>query len=419
MPRATTRIVGRRQAALAMRYEFGGHASKRLGVREPTMTKDDGPALRQHHPHAVHGRRAAGELRPPGHADGAGAGRLLPVAALPALRSRAIRSGPIATASCCRSATPPCCSTRMLHLTGVKAVNPEYETLGRAVGDAGGHQALPPARQQVSRATPSIAGRPASRRRPGRWARAWRRASAWRSPSGWLAQLLQPAGLRPVRLRRLRAVRRRLHDGGHLRRGRLAGRAPQALEPVLDLRQQPHHHRGQHGAGVQRGRGHPLHRLRLERHPRRRRQRSRDARAGLRRRSRTTTDRPTLIIVDSHIAYGAPHKQDTSAAHGEPLGEEEIRLAKRNYGWPEDAKFLVPDGVREHFAAGIGERGQATARRLVGQVRRVQQASIPSWPTSGYRMQRRELPDGWDKGLAGIPRGSPKAWRPATRRARC
>ena len=74
---------------------------------------------------------------------------------------------------------------------------------------------------------------------------------------------------------------------------------------------------------------------------------------------RHTDDRPTLIIVDSHIGYGAPSKQDTSAAHGEPLGEDEIRGAKRRYGWPEDAKFLVPDGVREHFAAGIGARGAA------------------------------------------------------------
>jgi len=66
-----------------------------------------------------------------------------------------------------------------------------------------------------------------------------------------------------------------------------------------------------------------------------------------------TADRPTLVIVDSHIAYGAPHKQDTSAAHGEPLGAEEIRLTKRRYGWPEEARFLVPDGVREHFAGGM------------------------------------------------------------------
>src|SRR5271165_1856333 len=73
---------------------------------------------------------------------------------------------------------------------------------------------------------------------------------------------------------------------------------------------------------------------------------------------KNTKDRPTLIIVDSHIGYGAPHKQDTSAAHGEPLGEEEIRLAKRNYGWPEDKKFYVPEGVYDHFRQGIGRRGK-------------------------------------------------------------
>src|SRR5438270_6504424 len=71
-----------------------------------------------------------------------------------------------------------------------------------------------------------------------------------------------------------------------------------------------------------------------------------------------TRDRPTLIIVDSHIAYGAPNKQDTSAAHGEPLGDQEVLLTKRNYGWPEDEKFLVPNGVCEHFKAGIGKRGK-------------------------------------------------------------
>ena len=72
-----------------------------------------------------------------------------------------------------------------------------------------------------------------------------------------------------------------------------------------------------------------------------------------------TNDRPTLIVVESHIGYGAPHKEDTSAAHGEPLGDEEVRLTKRNYGWPENAQFLVPDGVREHFQAGMGQRGRA------------------------------------------------------------
>ena len=70
-----------------------------------------------------------------------------------------------------------------------------------------------------------------------------------------------------------------------------------------------------------------------------------------------TNDRPTLIRVNSHIGYGSPHKQDTNAAHGEPLGEEEVRLVKKFYGWPEDAKFLVPDGVLESFRNGIGKRG--------------------------------------------------------------
>jgi transketolase len=76
-----------------------------------------------------------------------------------------------------------------------------------------------------------------------------------------------------------------------------------------------------------------------------------------------TTGRPTFIILDSHIGYGSPHKQDTAEAHGEPLGDDEIRLTKRSYGWPEDAKFLVPDGVREHFAAGIGARGAEIRRQ--------------------------------------------------------
>ena len=77
-----------------------------------------------------------------------------------------------------------------------------------------------------------------------------------------------------------------------------------------------------------------------------------------------TKGRPTFIILDSHIGYGAPNLQDTAAAHGEPLGEEEVRLAKRSYGWPEDAKFFVPDGVREHFMAGVGSRGAEARRRM-------------------------------------------------------
>jgi len=117
---------------------------------------------------------------------------------------------------------------------------------------------------------------------------------------------------------------------------------------------------------------------------------------------RQTRGRPTLIILDSHIGYGAPHKVDTAAAHGEPLGEEEVRLAKRTYGWPEDAKFLVPDGVMEHFQAGLGDRGAAARRRwraLFASYRR----QFPDLAAELDRMQERELPAGWDEGLPSFP----------------
>jgi transketolase len=122
---------------------------------------------------------------------------------------------------------------------------------------------------------------------------------------------------------------------------------------------------------------------------------------------RRTDDVPTLIIVESHIGYGAPHKHDTSAAHGEPLGEEEIRLAKRSYGWPEDAKFLVPDGAREHFRGGIGERGQRLRAAWLARMD-AYRAKYPDLADRIERMQKRELPDGWDADLpsfAADPKG--------------
>jgi len=123
-----------------------------------------------------------------------------------------------------------------------------------------------------------------------------------------------------------------------------------------------------------------------------------------------TVDRPTIIIVDSHIAYGAPHKQDTSAAHGEPLGEEEIRLTKRNYGWPEDAKFLVPDGVYDRFREQLGQRGKE-ARDAWNRKFAEYGKQFPELASHLDKIQKRELPQGWDveiptfpvdpKGLAG------------------
>jgi transketolase len=113
-------------------------------------------------------------------------------------------------------------------------------------------------------------------------------------------------------------------------------------------------------------------------------------------------DRPSLIIVESHIGYGAPHKQDTSGAHGEPLGEEEVRLAKRSYGWPEDAKFLVPDGVYDHFAQKFGARGKKLRAEWLGLFERYRSAH-PELADQCERMQRRDLPEGWDKDIPVFP----------------
>jgi transketolase len=115
-----------------------------------------------------------------------------------------------------------------------------------------------------------------------------------------------------------------------------------------------------------------------------------------------TNDRPTFVILDSHIGYGSPHKQDTPAIHGEPLGEEEVRLTKRAYGWPEDEKFLVPEGVREHFATGIGARG-AEARRQWTDLLDTYRTRHPDLATEIEQMERRELPAQWDRNLPAFP----------------
>jgi transketolase len=117
---------------------------------------------------------------------------------------------------------------------------------------------------------------------------------------------------------------------------------------------------------------------------------------------RKTKDRPTLIILDSHIGYGSPHKVDTSAAHGEPLGEDEVRLVKRAYHWPENAKFLVPDGVTEHFADGIGRRG-SMARRDWEAMFAKYRTRVPDLAKEIDLMQERALPAGWDRNLPSFP----------------
>jgi len=124
-------------------------------------------------------------------------------------------------------------------------------------------------------------------------------------------------------------------------------------------------------------------------------------------------DRPTLIIVDSHIGYGSPHKVDTAEVHGEPLGEEEVLETKRAYGWPEDAQFLVPEGVPEHFAEGIGKRGgelREEWEQLFDGYHREHEARFHELRA----LQRRELPDEWDLEL---PSFDPDEKGMATRKA--
>jgi transketolase len=117
---------------------------------------------------------------------------------------------------------------------------------------------------------------------------------------------------------------------------------------------------------------------------------------------RQCNDRPTFIIVDSHIAFGAPNKQDTAAAHGEPLGDEEIKLTKKNYGWPEDQKFLVPEGVQENFASVLGQRGRGLRDSWLAKFEEYK-AKYPELADQSMIMQRRELPAGWDKDLTSFP----------------
>jgi transketolase len=115
-----------------------------------------------------------------------------------------------------------------------------------------------------------------------------------------------------------------------------------------------------------------------------------------------TADKPTLIVVDSHIGYGSPHKQDSYEAHGEPLGEAEVKLVKKNYGWPEDAKFLVPEGVYENFRDGVGKRGKESHDRWVKLYGEYAKA-LPDKARQLELMQKRSLPGGWDKNLPSFP----------------
>ncbi|HSQ56951.1 MAG TPA: transketolase, partial [Gemmata sp.] len=118
--------------------------------------------------------------------------------------------------------------------------------------------------------------------------------------------------------------------------------------------------------------------------------------------ARKVTDRPSLICLKTHIGYGSPHKQDTHSAHGEPLGADEVKLTKKNYGWPEDSQFLVPDGVYDRFREGIGKRGgdaEAAWTKLYQEYKR----KFPELAAELELIEKRDLPAGWDKSIPTFP----------------
>jgi transketolase len=302
----------------------------------------------------------------------------------------------------------------VLHLTGTKAVNAEYERLGqpRSPSTTSAASASSTARR---RATPSTTGCRASRPPPARSARALPPAWAWPSRRNGSPRY-NNARIRHLRLQHLCRLRRRLHDGGHRVGGGLAGRPSGPRQPLLDLRQQSHHHRRQYAHRLHGRRRGPVSWVTDGTSAGGRRQRHRPHRArpqGL----PETKGRPTFIILDSHIGYGSPHKQDTAEAHGEPLGEEEIRLTKRAYGWPEDAKFLVPDGVYEHFARASARAARrpapvdGTASIPIGQ-------STPNWRPRSSRCSGASCQAGWDRNLPVFPPMRRES-RDETPRAKC
>ena len=313
------------------------------------------------------------------------------------------RSGRTATASCSPAATPRCCSTRCCTWPASRRWT---RTTSRSDEPSVPLDEIKRFRQLDSRCPGHPEYRWTTRRRnhhrpagPGR--RQQRRHGDRRQLAG---RALQPARLRAVRLQRLRLVQRRRPDGRRLQRSRLARRPPEALEPLLDLRRQPHHHRRPHRLAFSEDVATRFVGLRLERH----------------RASTTPTTWPRSraafrTFQKTHGPADADHRATASSAtarrtsrtparaHGEPLGEEEIRLTKRVYGWPEDAKFLVPDGVLRALPRRHRQARPRAARRLGRAASTSTRRSIPSWPTQLDRCSTAQLPEGWDKDLPTFP----------------
>ena len=266
----------------------------------------------------------------------------------------------------------------LLHLAGVKADRPRTRRPRRL---ARRHQALPPARQPDAR--PSGIRLDLGRRDDDRPPRPGVRptASAWPSPARWLAARYNRPGFELFNYRRLRPGRRRLHGGGPHQRGRLPRRPPEALQPVLDLRQQPHHHRRQNGARLQRGRRRPVRRLRLERASACGRQRPGPVGLGLRRvqgnrRPADADHRRQPHRLRRAAQAGLRIGPRRAAGRGrDPAGQEILRLARGR-------QFLVPpDAPWPISTPGSAARGRALQPAGVGPRNHYKRRS-PTRPTS-------------------------------------
>ena len=243
------------------------HTSRRIVAMAVAAERraDIDAALHQHDPHALDRRDPEGELRPPGYADGAGTRRLRALAALPPLRS----AGPdLAEPRPLRALQRPRLDAPLLAASPDRGEGgrPRLRGGGRARGEPRGHQALPPARLEVSR-PPRVPLDLRGGDTTGPLGQGIATSVGMAIASKWLAARYNRAGLPAVRLRRLRVRRRRLLHGGGLERGRLLRRPPAARQPLLGLRQQPHHDRRPHGDHLRGRRRRSLRGLRLERHP--------------------------------------------------------------------------------------------------------------------------------------------------------
>ena len=311
------------------------------------------------------------------------------------------RCGPTATASCSRPGTPPRCSTRCCTCPGSSRSTRTTRPSGTPAVTLDDLQPVPPARLQVPRAPRvpvdlrgGVHHRPAGHRHRDQRRHGDRRALAGRH--------VQPARLRPVRLRRLRDRRRRLPDGGHRRRGRLAGRAPQAVEPVLVLRQQPDHHRGRHEPRVQRGRAGPVRRAGLGGAARHRRQRPRRAE----RRDRGVQGRDRPADADRRRQRDrlrrpaqAGHPRRPRRAPGRRRGRRDQALLPlaRGRGLPRPRPG--PRALRRRDARERRAAAAASGRSCSPATRR----STREQAEQLNHMQRRTLPDGWDADLPEFP----------------